>query len=985
MRKNYLLKLLFLFLIFPLSAISQTQKFKGKVSDSSGNPLSEVTLTVEGTEITGLTDRLGFFDIEAKPGQNLLLSLEGYVTGKISVATKSLTNVVLKSAAKDQFNLLYGSAEKTKNLQSLAQVGNADLVKSPVNNLRNAMAGRLTGLYVLSGSGNPIFDAASLALRGVSPAIMVDGVFRDYLSMAPEEIESVTVLKDGLSTALLGQRGANGIVSVKTRKGSIGKLEVSLKAQAGVQSPLRLQKPLNASQWATLFNEAMKNDGSLPAYSDADIEAYRNGTDPLGHPNVDWFDTLLEPNSTFTKYNLYATGGTKNARYFTSVDYLTNDGLFKTDDTNPYNTNTNFSRLAVRTNVEANLNESTLLNMAIFARVQGGNEPGTSSDAIFERMFDTPNNAYPQFVRSDSLGSSADYTNNLWGDLTRSGYTQRYNRDLSFDVSLRKSLDRLIKGLWVKAGGTYNTTLQEITNRNKTYASFRRSVNTTTAAVSYQQSGTNGQLGNPSLIIQAVSRNIYFDATAGYDKSWEDHELSLFLVGNTQSVNSGYTNLPSNYYLLGTKGNYAYKNKYLAEFALSYSGHNMYAKGKQFGVFPAVGLGWVLSQERFMGNAKSWLNNLKIRATYGLNGNNNVGYYAYNQYYNTSGDYTIGSGATAAPSVIMGTLANPDITWEKARKLNIGLDAAFISNKLSFSFDYYNNKYYDLVQQRGKSSALLGDDFPNENIGKRRFYGMEMDLTYQARAGDFNYFVNANLSTQNSRQLYFDEVNQPYAWMKRTGERVGQTYGYQADGFYSTDAEAASGAGIEGYIPKAGDIRYIDLNKDGTINHLDQSSLLSNKPLYFYGASLGFSWKGFDLSALLQGAANRRVNISGNTTFAFTNNGKGQAWPINLQRWTPATDATAEYPRLSISNSTYNQSLSSFWIKSGDYLRLKNAEIGYTLPRTLSTKIKLAAVRFFMNGQNLLTATKVDYVDPEGYSASYPMQRVISGGINVKF
>ncbi|WP_169304352.1 SusC/RagA family TonB-linked outer membrane protein [Pedobacter frigoris] len=965
--------------------MSQNIKFKGKVADPQGSPLSDVLITLEGTEVTAITDRLGAFEIKASAGQVLVVTLDGYTTVKVQADAKAVSNIVLKTSIKNHFDLLYGTIDRSKNLQSVSQVENVDLVKAPVNNLRNAMTGRLTGLYILGSTGNPIFDASTLTLRGTTPSIMIDGVFRDYLSMAPEEIESITVLKDGLSTALLGQRGANGIVSVKTRKGSIGKLEVSLKAQAGVQTPIGFQKPLEASQWAILFNEAMVNDGSAPVYTNADIEAYKNGSDPLGHPNVNWFNTLLEPNSAYSRYNLYASGGTRSARYFTSVDYLSNDGLFKTDAVNPYNTNTNFTRAAIRSNVEADLNKSLTLGLGIFARVQSGNEPGTSSDNIFTALYNTPNNAYPEFVRADSLGTSADYQNNLWGLSTRSGYTQRYNRDLSFDVSLRKSLDEVTKGLWVKASGTYNTTLQEITNRNKTYAAYQRIVNPTTSAVTYQQYASNGQLGNPSAIVSTISRNIYFDFMAGYDKTWDDHELNLFMIANTQSVVSGASNLPYNYNLIGTRANYAYKNKYLAELAISYSGHNMYAPGNRYGFFPAVGLGWVLSEERFMENAKVWLNNFKIRGTYGHNGNNNVGYYVYNQYYGSGSGYMIGSGATTVSGITMGSLANPNISWEKANKFNIGFDAALVDNKISVSFDYYNNKYYDLAQVRGKNSALLGDDFPNENIGKRRYYGLELDVTYQGKVNEFNYFISGNFSTQNSKLTYFDEVNQPYEWMWRTGQRVGQTFGYLADGFYNTDAEAAANASTEGYVPRAGDIKYVDLNKDGVINFLDQTSLLSNKPLYFYGANLGLSWKGFDVSVLLQGAANRRANISGNTAFAFSNNGKGQAWPINMERWTPETANTAEYPRLSISNSSHSQALSSFWIKRADYLRLKNAEIGYTLPRAFTSKIKLSMIRFFVNGQNLLTSSMLDYQDPEGYSALYPMQRVINGGINVKF
>ncbi|MEE1944223.1 SusC/RagA family TonB-linked outer membrane protein [Pedobacter sp. KR3-3] len=985
MRNIYLFYAILLLLFnLPATSYGQSVQFEGIVLDQNGQALEGVTITVDGNDLT--TDRLGHFQLSTTLGAAVRFSLDGYQPKTVSASKENLKEIRLEQASGKTVNLLYQKVPKSRLLQSVSEVGTEDLVKAPVNNVRNAIAGRLAGLKVNNGSGNPIFDGASLTLRGQSPGIMVDGVFRDYLSMAPEEIESITVLKDGLSTALLGQRGSNGVLSIKTRSGQPGKLQISLKAQTGVQKPLQLQRPLGAAQWATLFNEAMVNDGGSRVYSDADIQAYQNGTDPLGHPNVDWFNTILEPKSWYSRYNLYASGASKTAKYFTSVDLLSNDGLFKTDDKNPYNTNTNFNRVSIRSNIEASLTKSLSLNVGVYGRIQGGNEPGTSSDNIFDALYNTPNNAYPVFARGDSLGTSSDYQSNIWGLSTRSGYTQRYNRDLSFDVALKKTLDAVLPGLWVRVAGTYNTSLSEVTNRNKTYASFQRLVNSSTNAVTYQQYSTNGQLGNPSGISQSISRNVYFDVRAGYSKDWaNDHSLNVLLIGNTQNVVNAYANLPAIYNVVGAQASYAYKNRYLAEVALSYSGFNGYAPGQRWGVFPAIGLGWIISDEPFMAATKNWLSNLKLRTTYGRNGNINVGYFAYGQYYGGGNSYIIGSGATSVSGVTMSALANPNITWEKSDKINVGMDLGLFQNKFTLSVDYYNNRFFDLAQVRGKNTGLLGTAFPNENIGRERYTGTEFELTYNGKSGDFNYFVSGNFTARRSKSLYFDEVNQPYSYMNRTGQQVGQAFGYIAQGLFSSDAEAAASPSTEGYVAKAGDIKYADLNGDGVINYLDVAPITPNKPILIYGVSLGFSWKGLDLSVLVEGNGNRYVNIAGNRTFAFTNNGKGQAWPIDLDRWTPQTAATATFPRLSIANSAHNQATSSFWYRSASYVRLKNAEIGYTLPLKWSTKLKLSNVRFFVNGQNLLTATPLDYLDPEGLTNQYPLQRVMNMGVNVKF
>ncbi len=401
-------------------------------------------------------------------------------------------------------------------------------------------------------------------------------------------------------------------------------------------------------------------------------------------------------------------------------------------------------------------------------------------------------------------------------------------------------------------------------------------------------------------------------------------------------------------------------------------------------MLPAIGLGWNLSKEDFLKDKLSWLNDLKLRASYGKTGNFNAGYYAYNQYYNTGSGYTFGASGTGGgvTGIEQGTLANPDLSYEKANKLNIGLDASVLSNKLSVSAEYYNNKYYDLLQIIGHNTAITGADYAQQNIGIQRFSGEEFSLNYKDHAGAFNYFISPNFSVLKTKSLYQDEPTRQYAYQQRTGLPVGQTFGYIASGLYQSVTEINNSAKPASLVLVPGDIRYVDQNGDNVIDENDQVAIGSTKPWVYYGLNLGGNYKGFDFSALLQGVENSNFYLSNEWAFLGT---RGQAFESNLNRWTPQTAATATYPRLSIGTNANNQMTSSYWYRSGDYMRLKSVELGYTLPISVIKRVKLAGARIFINGTNLLTFTGLKDMDPEGSTSVYPIQKMFIAGVNVKF
>lgn len=974
---------------------SRRIEVSGTIIDNFGNPLFGVKVSIKETGLEVYTDKYGKYNISAVEGDILVFTLNGYLV-KEEAVTGATLNVVLveNDKATNVTPILYGDKSKETNLQSVATVYNSDLIKVPVAGTNGALAGRMAGLATYQGNGRPGADGSSISIRGNAPLVLINGIPRNYASVDPEQIESITILKDGLSTVMLGQQASKGVVLVKTKEGTIGKQSISVTAQSGIQKPLNLPKPLDAYNYGVLYNEALTNDGKPIRYSNEDLEKYKNQSDPYSYPDVNWFDQILKSNTRFNRINLNMSGGGNSARYFVDADYLKQGGLFKQDPANTYSTNVNYERYIVRSNVDIDISPTTVLNVNLFGRIQIGNQPGglgpnytnitdflsAGNFRLWDLLYATPNNATPVFNPNGSLAGTSEYQTNLWAASTQSGYYFNNDRDVSVDISLKKTLDNITKGLWVKGLASFNTSVAENIVRTKNYEVFKLNVVKTDST--YQRYGAaSTQINEDFNSFQ--EKALYVDFSSGLTKSYKKNNFDALFKANLLSTRTR-ASIIENYTNFAARLQYNYDKKYLAEVALSLSGLNRYPKGERYGLFYGLGLGWNMKAESFLKEA-TWLNTLKPRANYALTGNANPGYFAYQQLYTGGGGYVFGSDPSIESGVQEGRVANPFITWEKAKQFNIGVDATFFNNTLALSADYFNNRYFDLVGARGRNTEIFGAVLPPENIRVNNHKGVELTLTYSNKWGDFNYFISPNISTIKIKSVFQDEIQREYPWQVRTGQITSQFFGYIADGFYNNAQDIATSATVEGYNPVLGDIKYRDLNEDGVIDDADITGLLNNKPTVYYGLNLGFNYKGFDFSALVQGISNRYIYLSGSGEWAFQNNGLGQAWEHNLNRWTPTTAATATQPRLTIGNNVNNQAASSFWLHKGDYWRIKNVELGYTIPKKWSKAIKLSAVRLFVNGVNLFTSTEVERIDPEIYGSTYPIQRVINGGINVKF
>jgi TonB-linked SusC/RagA family outer membrane protein len=962
------------------------------VSDK-GRPVTNGRLRINRKGKTFLTSETGDATASAITGDTLFITAEGFFpryqvlgsSNNLKITLQTDDNYAYTPDAK-RVDLIYTSVPASLTAASSDVIYTDQIIKSPVTSVRSTLTGRLAGLYTLQSSGLPGSDGASLYLRSRNPLVLIDGVAIGMTVFNLEDLESATVLKDAVSTAMLGVRGSNGALVLNTRKGKQEKQQISFTTQYGIQQPIGFPKTLGAYDYARLYNEALSNDGLPLVYSQADLDAYQNKSDPYGHPDVNWRDQVLNKSSLFRRYTLSATGGNKFARYFLSLEHVNQSGLFKTVDSNKYNTNNNFKSYVIRSNVDIDITRKLTGGIYVLGRILNGNDPGAGSGNIIGNLLNTPNNAYPVFNANGSFGGTSQFQNNILAQTVASGYQQNYKRDMLANFYLKRKMDEVTPGLWIQAKAAYYATLSESIYRGKSFAVYQ-AVPSSSGGVTYNQYGTNGTMSN-SNGIDYQGRTDYEEVSIGYDRVFKNkHGINALVLANNDNSVSG-SDLPYTISGLSGRVTYNYKSRYVVEAAFGYNGSNRYPpKGStRRGFFPAVGLSWNIDKEEFL-RKYSWINRLKVYGSYGRTGWDDPGYFTYIQRFFDANSVYFGTSAGSNTAITEQPLANNRITFEKAQKLNVGIDAAFLKNRLSVNIEYYNNKFYDLLMQRGRNIAMLGNDWPRENIGQERYSGYEAKVTWQQSVKNFQYFVIANAGIQQTKSLFSDEVYREYDWMKRTGRMVGQSFGYIADGLFQSQDEISKSATIVGYTPQPGDIKYRDLNGDGVINQFDIAPIGRQKPLFIFGLSVGASYKGLDVSAVFQGITNRDIYLGGSSVWAFQNNGFGQAYENNLNRWTPATAATATYPRLNVGYNPNNQAGSSYWMKNGDFARLKNLEIGYSLPASLLKHARLQQVRLFISGYNLVTIASAGLGgrDPEIFNGfSYPMQKVYNFGINIK-
>ena len=1054
------------------AAQAQSSKLtvKGFVKDDKGDPMIGVTLIVKGTNFGTVSNADGSYSIDVPyGGATLMVSYIGYAPQEINVNNRTKIDITLLEDSKALEEVVvvgYNVQKKETITGSIATITTKDLKQSPTANINNALAGRMPGLLVNQFSGGePGNDAAQLNIRGISTygqsgvIMIVDGIERDMSYLAPDEIETFTILKDASATAPYGIRGANGVIVVTTKRGRKGeKPTVDFKASVGISEPIRYPDYLGSADYATLYNEAMLNDNpSLAAdspslFTQTAIDNYRrakgDNSDGLGY-NWDYFDYAFQP-SVLQDYSLSVRGGTDRARYFILGSYYKQGGNYKHSNSDNAN---NFLRYNFRANVDVDATKRLKISVDLGARVTEYTYPGATAANIIS-LANTqppylpivlPNNGNEvnqgDFEENGGylLYADNDYRYNMLGQLSRSGFSKRTRRYLQGSFKLSHDLDFITEGLSIAAQFSYDTFNQHTINNsvpttgNLTYPGYSTWMlpeeysidewkNNSAywiqngSYVTANQRTTDDAQGN-SLSHANPEGTSRFQARLDYARKFGDHNVTAMVLYYMQNKIVG-KEVPYRYMGFSGRATYDYKNKYLFEFNIGYNGSENFARGHRFGVFPAGSIGWVVSQEEFMKNVR-WIDHLKLRASYGLVGNDQMGStrFAYLQYYTSGSNMNIYFGEDKkafGTTLIEGIFANPSLTWEKARKFNFGIDAEFFHQRLTLSVDVFKEHRYDILTSLNTDDKLgfpyiVGQTAPIVNSGIVDNRGIEFQLGWDGRIGQhFRYWIRPNFTFARNKVKFCNEISyidnngRDCPWRYQTGRRVGENFCYIFDHFVADQDEAdrlnamngGSGFAIWGPV-QPGDVVYKDMNGDGVVNNYDRAAVGNPRtPEIQYGIPVGLSYKGFDFSMLWQGSALCSVQLSGPAVWDFPlydQSRTGKVRKMHLNRWTPETAATATYPALHYGIHNNNkQQYSSLFLYDASYIRLKNVEIGYTLPKAWTSKAGIQSVRIYAQGQNLLTFDRLGDVDmdPEiknGDGSWFPVQRVVNLGINMTF
>ena len=995
----------------------------GNVVDSDGVPLPGANVVEKGTTNGVTADFDGNFLIEIK-NENAILEISyiGYATKSVPTEGKSQISVVLEesSAGLDEVVVIgYGTQQKKDITGAVSTVKGEALTKTKTADLTNSIAGRLPGIITKQVSGEPGNDESSISIRGFgTPLIIVDGIQRDFNDIAPEEVESMTVLKDA-SAAIYGARAGNGVILITTKRGVIGKPQISINSTTTLQGFTNYPSYANSGQYTELMNEFRTNDGLDPLYSDEDVAKYASGEDPLNYPNTDWWGLTMNDWAPQTQQEVSMRGGSEKVKYFTLFSYLDQQGLYKSGDNK-------FKRYNVRANLDAEVTKSLSVSLDMSLIAEDLKSPlrtvfniwqdlQTSLPTYLGELPDNSKIAYGgQVPISPVAGSTIDI----------GGYQADSNRHINIKGSFKYDVPG-VEGLSLDGFGSYFEFSNDYKNWEKNY--FLHEYDAVSDTYLDKGSSFKTKLDEGYQVNSSFTTNLALKFLRTYD---EKHNIDALLLYERIKSNGHYTSAHGENYLTdaidylfaaGGEGqridgkasedgresyvgrlNYGYDSKYLFQATVRYDGSPRFNEDNRWGLFPSFSAGWRISQENFIKDKVDWIDNLKLRASY-----SNLGYDATGNFQYLSG-YEIPTGflrpyvdsgyvldGTPFTTIFSTGLANPNITWEDMTIYNIGLDFSFKNGLLYGELDGFYRERTNMLATRAQSLPnTFGASLPAENLNSQNNRGLELLLGHRNRKNEFKYDINANIAWTRAKWDHFDEPNyedeDDIRIRTRSGQWVDRVFGFKSDGLFTSQSEIDNlpynqdQNGNETLAP--GDIKYIDLNNDGIIDFRDQDVIsTSNLPQLTFGLNMSIDYKGFDLSLLLQGGGKYDVLISRVLPTGTSNT-------YNLvydNRWNPANnDANAILPRLSATGNVNNTKTSDFWYIDGTYLRVKNLNFGYTIP--MKDKVGIDSIRLFLSGTNLLTFSKLNDwdMDPEAANGTtgryYPQPKTFSLGLSLK-
>ena len=875
---------------------------------------------------------------------------------------------------------------------SISSISGNDIQNNTVFTLGNALYGKIPGLFILQRDSEPGNDVPLLYLRGRSstagnsPLILVDGIERNLNRVQMEDVESISVLKDAASTVMYGIKGANGVIMITTKRGS-GKLKVNGKVEQSFQSPTRMPTFVNSASYVKLYNQALQNDGLPLLFSDQDIQGYESG-DSYFYPDVDWAKETLNDYSLATKANANVSGGDDIAKYYVSLGYFKNGGLYKNTDMNDgYSTNINADNVSFRSNLDINVNKNWSVALDLSGQVYQINRPISSSATIWDAIYKYPTHMFPTYVQEGVYGGTSIYQNNPSGSINARGYRRVNNRELTSTLTTKYDFGDVVKGLSAglryasdnfyqnQEGYTKDFMVRELLGKDAAGQPILSSpIGQNTVIESF---GPNGDVQNKHTTLEG---NLEYAANFG-----SDHKLNSILVYHQDRLVIGNES-PFNFQFLSGRVNYSFLDRYFAEIGASYSGTEAFPKGNRFGFFPAVSAGWIVSEQDFLKNSRS-VDFLKLRVSAGSVGNEAVGerFSDLRQYMSNDG-YAFGNANTTQGGLYPGVLENPNFRWETAYKYDVGIDTRLF-NALDLSLTYFFQKRKDiLISESVLVPELFGGALPNINAGISHNRGFEGSLLFTKQKSAWGYNVGLNLTYVKDKLVYYPEAAKPYDYLYKAGFPISQPFILEAVGYFNS-TEDINNSPEQMFGPvQPGDIKYKDQNSDGRIDDFDRIALRnSTLPNWDFGLDLGFNYKKFDFSAFFQGQAGRSIYLGDSPSIFWPlDNNSARISTYPTQFWTPENQSTADYPRLTTIENKNNYRPSTQWYVNGDFLRLRAVNLGYTFPEKLAAYAKLRSARIFLRGMNLFSVDHLKYTDPET-QVGYPVMKSYNLGINLQF
>ena len=988
--------------IYAQKRSKQYSEIKAKVVDKEGNPIQSVRITVDEGIFESSTDKQGKFSLKVTDNSTLVFDVPGFEPQYLGVSVIKQNPVVVMEKSipyggvKDEVELPFRKTIAREIVGATSTIDEDAISSSNQMNVLNILSGKAPGLNVSQVPTEPGRSATVLNIRGLSrsatdnaPLIIIDGIERPLEDLTPEEIESITVLKDATSKILYGPKAVNGVLLVKTKRGIKYKRDRQFNIEFGAQTPVRMPEYLNSADYATMYNQARINDGLSPYYTQTDIDGYRMGTNPVLYPDVDFHKLCLNDHMSYRKAIAQFRGGNESAQYYVNATYAGYGGYEAVGKNNTSN------KFNLRVNLDYKVNDWLKAFVDIAGQMEFYTTNYMSADKLFSRLSSHRPNAYPiKFsdpgnpgteiygaMENANLSSSRE---NIYAEMALGGSKENTVRKGQTNIGFDLSLDRYVKGLSAKAYVTFDVYNYLVVGKNENFSSYRPIFNEN-SLIGKELLTVEKKVSDKSRIADQMYRNYGYFGQLSYDRTFQaKHQLKSDLVifqSRRENLGSSQDDVNRTFAL---RTNYVYNKKWIAELDMAVMGSSRFTKGNRYGYFPTVGVAWIASEEKFLKD-KEWLDFLKIKASTGLLGTDNYfDFFLFESRWTTS--QSTHFGPKLEEDVNTSTLVhvgNPDLTWEKSFEINIGAEASFL-NCLTADFNYFNNYRYDILTPTTSFSSINGGELMYRNYGSVRNQGVELALEYSGNIGKLHYSIGGNTIWSKAVYEKTDDMEGLSSNRKKEGKPVDTRFGLIAEGLFKSGDEIAAHP-VQDFGPvQIGDVKYANINNDHHINENDMLPIGNEYPRFQFGLNINLAYKGFELS--LSGSGMAQYDIYLNNSYYWMR--EDQKYSTFVKNYFNPSTGEGKFPRLTTQQNQNNYRSSSLWMRSGNFFKLRDAMLSYSLPQNITNKMTLKQVKLFVRGSNLFTISSIKDLDPEYIDAGvtgYPFFRSFTGGINVVF